>query len=258
MSMDRCPGQDTRLWKPGDIFDLECPGCGARIEFFKDESRRVCKKCGYEIPNPKLNLGCAQWCEHAEQCLGARAHAEKDPGAADAALGQRMKIRLISEMKAVFGDDARRVAHALKVLQHAERILECEKANPVTVIAAAILHDIGIIEAERKHGSSAPKYQELEGPPIARAILKKLDISGDVAEHIVRIVGSHHTAGDIESPEFNILWDADMIVNIPDERAGMDKERLKAFIEKTFRTETGKKIALDLYCVEYTHEEKRD
>jgi hypothetical protein len=49
-----------------------------------------------------------------------------------------------------------------------------------------------------------------------------------------------------------------MIVNIPEERAGMSRDTLKAFIEKSFRTETGKRIALDLFCVDYTHEEKGD
>ena len=26
----KCPGQDTRYWKPGDIFESPCPACGAR------------------------------------------------------------------------------------------------------------------------------------------------------------------------------------------------------------------------------------
>lgn len=33
----KCPGQDRRYWKPGDIFDVECPQCGNGVEFFKDE-----------------------------------------------------------------------------------------------------------------------------------------------------------------------------------------------------------------------------
>ena len=63
----RCPGQDMRFWKPGDIFETQCPKCGARVEFFKDEVKRRCR-CGHEIVNSKLDLGCAQWCPYAEQC----------------------------------------------------------------------------------------------------------------------------------------------------------------------------------------------
>ena len=65
----RCPGQDLRFWKPEDIFEAQCPKCGSRVEFFKDEVRRKCR-CGHEIVNPRMNFGCAQWCQYAEQCVG--------------------------------------------------------------------------------------------------------------------------------------------------------------------------------------------
>ena len=64
----KCPGQDTRYWKPGDIFDIKCPVCKSRVEFFKDDSSRACKKCGNTFFNPKKDLGCAEYCEFAEQC----------------------------------------------------------------------------------------------------------------------------------------------------------------------------------------------
>ena len=66
----KCPGQDTRYWKPGDIFDISCPQCGRKIEFFKDEVRRRCKSCGIQVTNPKIDLGCAEWCTYAQQCVG--------------------------------------------------------------------------------------------------------------------------------------------------------------------------------------------
>jgi len=68
--MLRCPGQDQRFWKPDDIFDVKCPGCGQTVEFFKDEPKLKCRECGQTVINPKIDLGCAQWCRYAEQCLG--------------------------------------------------------------------------------------------------------------------------------------------------------------------------------------------
>jgi hypothetical protein len=65
-----CPGQDTRYWRPGDIAEVACGGCGAMLEFFKDEARRRCRQCGKMVTNPKMSLGCAQWCEHAKECFG--------------------------------------------------------------------------------------------------------------------------------------------------------------------------------------------
>ena len=65
----KCPGQDMRFWRPGDIFETQCPKCDRRVEFFKDEVKRKCR-CGHEIVNPKMDFGCAQWCQNAEQCVG--------------------------------------------------------------------------------------------------------------------------------------------------------------------------------------------
>jgi len=59
-----------RYWKPGDIFTVNCPSCGAEIEFFKDEPALLCRACQTEVRNPKIDLGCAKWCRFAEQCVG--------------------------------------------------------------------------------------------------------------------------------------------------------------------------------------------
>jgi hypothetical protein len=65
-----CPGQDNRFLKPEDLSEVVCPKCGARAEFWKDDSHRDCRKCGQRIRNPKMDIGCAKWCKFAEDCLG--------------------------------------------------------------------------------------------------------------------------------------------------------------------------------------------
>jgi len=67
--MVQCPGQDTRYWQYDDIFEIECPFCLTKIEFFKDDVFRVCPKCQQKIPNPKLNKGCAEHCPYAGKCF---------------------------------------------------------------------------------------------------------------------------------------------------------------------------------------------
>ena len=111
--------------------------------------------------------------------------------------------------------DQKRIDHGLAVLDYAEQIQAAEGGEPLIVRAGAILHDIGIHEAERKYGSSGGKYQEIEGPPIARKILAKYDLGKDVVQHICRIIANHHSAKDIDTIEFRIVWDADWLVNIP-------------------------------------------
>ena len=71
--MLKCPGQDQRFWKPEDIFEVKCPGCGRSVEFFKDEPKMKCRNCGQMVANPKIDLGCAEWCQYAQQCLGGSA-----------------------------------------------------------------------------------------------------------------------------------------------------------------------------------------
>lgn len=238
MSGPRCPGMDMKFWKPQDVFEVECPACGTGIEFWKDEPVRSCPECKAEVRNPKINLGCAQWCEHAEECLGsAAAKAQDEP----------IRNRLISAMKKVFGTDRRRIAHALMVLKYAEEILNEEDASPQVVIAAAVLHDIGIHEAERKHNSAAGRYQEIEGPSIARPIMEELGLDEAAIDHVCRIIANHHSARDIDTPEFRILWDADWLVNIPDEFPGAGDDKLEKLIGNIFKTATGKKKARDMF-----------
>ncbi|MDD5223460.1 MAG: HD domain-containing protein [bacterium] len=250
MSKTICPGQDTRFWKPGDIFEVACGKCGRPVEFFKDDSSRRCPGCGQRVQNPRISLGCAQWCEHAKECLGY----DQKEGIEHRAKGiekeekqqETMIDRLIEAVKKEFGCDQKRITHALLVLEKAQKILRREGGNPRVVLTAALLHDIGIKEAERKHGSSAGKYQEMEGPPIAERIMRELSLDAETIEHVSRIVGSHHSAKDIDTLEFRILWDADWLVNLREEFPDAGREELEKKIARIFKTGTGKEMAKDL------------
>jgi len=233
--MFRCPGQDQRYWKPEDIFEVQCSGCGRKLEFFKDEPKLKCRGCGQVVMNPKIDLGCAEWCQHAEQCLGIVA--AKDVTS--------LCERLIDRMKQVFGTDKKRIDHALTVLNYAERIQAEEGGEPLIVKAAAILHDIGIHQAAQKYDSSAGKYQEIEGPPIARGILDEHKVDEAAIEHICKIIANHHSDKDIDTIEFRCVWDADWLVNIPEEMSGADKDKIRHTIDTVFKTDTGRKIAVE-------------
>ena len=229
----KCPGQDQRFWKPEDIFEENCPKCGNTIEFWKDEPRLKCPSCKEEVVNPKIDLGCAEWCQYADQCLGVVLD-KNDSILCD---------KLIAEMKEVFQSDNKRIEHALAVLDYAEQILAVEGGDPLIVKATAILHDIGILEAERKHGSSAGKYQEMEGPAIAEPILKKFEIDAEKIEHILKIIANHHSDKDLDTTEFRVIWDADRIVNLDEEQGGLDKEKFERILERIFKTDKGKELA---------------
>jgi len=154
---------------------------------------------------------------------------------------------LIEEMKNVFGDDQKRIDHALAVLDYAQQIQAVEGGDPLIVTAAAIFHDIGIQQAESKYNSAAGKYQEIEGPPIAREILSKYKLDDAAIEHICEIIANHHSARGIDTTEFRILWDADWLVNIPEEFPDITIEKLQALIDKVFKTNKGRQIAIESF-----------
>ena len=240
----KCPGSDMRFWKPGDIFDTQCQKCGRRVEFFKDEVRRKCR-CGHEIVNPKLDFGCAQWCPYAEQCVGTVPEEVKERQKAEQKDLLRERISL--EMKKYFGTDFKRVHHALKVARVAEQILKMEGGHPLVVMGVAYLHDIGIHEAERQYGSHSGHYQEMEGPAIAREILERLGVQKEMIDEICDIIGHHHSPREEEKLNFQVLYEADCLVNIEEEGISKDRKKVEELIGKVFRTVTGKQLAEKLY-----------
>lgn len=146
---------------------------------------------------------------------------------------KELKSRLIKRMKSYFGKDERRIKHALRVTEYAEKILQHEvNADKDVVVSAAVLHDIGIHEAERKHGSSAGKYQEIEGPPIAKELMLQEKLSDELIEEVCQIVAHHHTPGVIDTINFKVLYDADLIVNLENRELSKGK----------FLTEGGRKV----------------
>ncbi|MCX5644272.1 MAG: HD domain-containing protein [Phycisphaerae bacterium] len=154
---------------------------------------------------------------------------------------------LILDMREIFGKDHKRIDHALAVLGYANHIRSVEGGDPLVIQAAAVLHDIGIQEAEQKHGSSAGRYQEIEGPPIAERVLRHRGVDEDRIVHVCRIVANHHSDRDIDTLEFQVLWDADWLVNWPEmlpDKSGAD---LKARIDRIFKTNTGRETALRLF-----------
>lgn len=156
---------------------------------------------------------------------------------------QYLKTRLIKSLISHFGDDDRRIEHALEVTKWAERIMETEGGDPEVVLAVGLLHDVGIKEAERIHGHNTGKMQEEYGPPIVRRILGEIGLPEEKIAEACAIVGAHHTPAGIPGPNFPVLWDADLIVNTRDEMANAPREKLEQVIEKSFRTGTGKGLA---------------
>ncbi len=235
----KCPGQDSRFWQPGAIFEAQCPECGQAVEFFKDESTRKCKHCGHKFVNPKMDFGCASYCKFAEQCLG-----ELTPEL----LAKRedlLKDRVAVEMKKYFQRDFKRIAHASKVARYAEQIVKNEGGDPAVVLCAAYLHDIGAKEAERKHHSTESQFQEMEGPEVARELLARLSARAELVAEVCDIIGHHHHPRDAETINFKVVYDADTLANMEEksQELSTDVEVLQALVDRSLLTDSGRTLA---------------
>jgi len=147
-----------------------------------------------------------------------------------------------------FGSDVRRINHALKVHGFACAIGFGEELDsPAMEILemAAVLHDIGIPVAEAKYGSCIGKYQEMEGPPLAREILQQLKVNSETVERVCYLIGNHHTYSKIDGIDFQILVEADFLVNIFEDE--MSHEIIERIVKKIFKTATGLSLLRRMY-----------
>jgi uncharacterized protein len=157
--------------------------------------------------------------------------------------------KLISAMTTYDHGDAMRIQHFMKVHAYAALIGIQEQIPADTLFVletAAIVHDIGIHVSEQKYGSSNGKYQEMEGPDEARRLLG--DLGGYTEEQISRVcylVGHHHTYTQMDGMDYQILVEADFLVNIYEDQ--LSEDAIDSVYRKIFRTNTGKMLLKEMY-----------
>jgi len=147
---------------------------------------------------------------------------------------------VIFKMIKYFGNDVRRINHAMKVYGFAKTIGEFEAiSNEKLQIleVAAILHDIGIKESERKYNLSSGTYQEIEGPPIALELLSDFKLESEFIDRVCYLIGNHHTYSRIDYIDFQILVEADLLVNIFED--SLSEQTINHLKEKYFKTRSG-------------------
>lgn len=150
---------------------------------------------------------------------------------------------LFMDMIAYYDGDPKRIQHFTKVHSYARLIgigEELDDASLFILEVAAYTHDIGIRVAEEKYGRCDGKLQEQEGPIIAQKMLSQLGFENYIVERICFLIGHHHTYDNIDGLDYQILVEADFLVNLYEDDAG-NRAIDKAY-KRIFKTETGKKI----------------
>lgn len=157
---------------------------------------------------------------------------------------------LHAEMIKLYRGDAKRIQHFCKVYSYAKLIAEMEEmpeAELYILEAAALTHDIGIHRCEELYGDCNGKLQEKEGPALARELLAKLDFSRDVSERVQYLIGHHHTYQNIVGMDYQILVEADFLVNLYEDQS--PEKAVRQAYERIFKTESGKKICQEMFGI---------
>ncbi len=161
-----------------------------------------------------------------------------------------MLNKLHSAMIELYRGDPDRIQHFCKVHSYAKLIAELEKIDPevqFVLETAALTHDIGIHLCEEKYGDCSGKLQEKEGPALAEKLLAELGFDRSVSERVQYLIAHHHTYSNIDGIDYQILVEADFLVNLYER--GESKEAIRHVYEHIFVTEAGKWICREMYGI---------
>lgn len=189
----KCPGQDTQYWKADAVFEVDCPKCSAQVEFFKDDTTRRCGQCGHRFVNPKMDFGCAAYCQYAEQCLGDL------PPELVAEQEDLLKDRVAIAVKRHLKTDFKRIGHISRRAWHAEQMVKADGRNaklPVVLITA-FLWDLDADD-------------QVQESPVAHSILTDLKAPPPLIEQVCKIIAMRGKSNaDEMDTEYKIIAEAE-------------------------------------------------
>lgn len=164
---------------------------------------------------------------------------------------QHLLDNLYSRMIQYFNGDPKRIQHFIKVHSLSRLIGVGENLDPTTLFileAAAYTHDCGIKPAEEKYGKCDGKLQEQEGPTVAQQMLLDVGFENYMIDRICYLIGHHHTYEQMEGLDYQILVEADFLVNLYEDH--VSERGIEKAYKNIFRTESGKKIFRQMYGID--------
>ncbi len=140
------------------------------------------------------------------------------------------------------------INHFMSVWGYARTIGEMEGLDADTQFVlevAAITHDIACPVLRERDGNTNHRHQETEGAPMVREFLADTGLSTAQLDRVAYLVGHHHTLEGIDGMDYQILIEADYIVNASEK--GYSKENVRNFINRYVKTEAGKRITRTVF-----------
>lgn len=134
-----------------------------------------------------------------------------------------------------------RIQHLLKVRDFALLIGQDEKLDEDSLEileAVGIVHDVGIKPAIALYGHSTARLQEELGPAEARKLL--VSWPDDMVKRILFLIAHHHSYEDISGIDYQILVEADFLVNFYEH--DNNEQTIRHTMDTIFKTQKGKQI----------------
>lgn len=160
-----------------------------------------------------------------------------------------MTIAEVTKKMIDFSDgNLHNINHFLKVYAFAKTIGEGEHLDARTqeiLEITALVHDIACPLCRKKYGTVAGPYQEKEGALMVPEFFKDSGYPQKLIDRVAYLVGHHHTLDMIDGDDYQILIEADYIVNA--EEDGYSKEDITAMVNSHFKTATGIAIIKSLH-----------
>jgi len=144
----------------------------------------------------------------------------------------------------------KQIQHFIKVEAFASMIAEKEAVDRESAICISILgyiHDIGIKLALKKYNSSNGKYQEELGKEPSYKMVIDKGFSEEMAKRVSYVVAHHHTFSNIDNIEYQILVEADALVNIYEDNIA--QEQIQSIKSKVFKTKAGISLLNQIYSL---------
>ena len=151
-------------------------------------------------------------------------------------------------MIAYYQGEIHSINHFLKVYGFAKTIGEKEELDPANLEileVAALMHDIGIKVSLEKYQSSDGIYQQIEGPPLAKAMLTGMDYPSNFTVRVCWLIAHHHDYPSVRELDHQILVEADFLVNAYEQ--ALSEESLCDGYTGIFKTQTGRELFQALY-----------
>ncbi|WNV57127.1 phosphohydrolase [Oscillospiraceae bacterium NTUH-002-81] len=156
--------------------------------------------------------------------------------------------RILVKMIDYSAGNRKDINHLMKVHSYARIIGKgeglSEELQKITEIAA-IVHDIACPLCRNKYGNTNGKYQEAEGPALTESFLADTGLTREEIARIAYLVGHHHTYEGVEGLDYQILLEADYLVNA--DESGYSRENILHMRDTVFQTKTGTALLESIY-----------